>query len=99
VAKDQFVEVALLPTDESVVEVETVVLPHLAEADTLREVTLRVKVNHENTILQRRERGGQVDRQCGLADTALLIADRGNHCPFPWWFQTPIVRLEQFSQQ
>lgn len=70
-AKDQFVEVALLPIDEGMVEITTtVILSHLAKANAQSKVAMRVEVDHKDTILQRRECGGQVDRQSGLADTA-----------------------------
>ena len=45
------------------------------DAETGRGVALRVEVDHQHPVAERRQRGAEVDRGRGLADAALLVGD------------------------
>ena len=51
--------------------------PRLAtrDAEAGRGVALRVEVDHQHPVAERRQRGAEVDRGGGLADAALLVGD------------------------
>ena len=49
--------------------------PATRDAEPGRGVALRVEVDHQHPVPERRQRGAEVDRGRGLADAALLVGD------------------------
>jgi len=45
------------------------------DSETRGGVALRIEINDEHLLADRRKRGAEVDRGCRLADTAFLVGD------------------------